>query len=118
MQLATIGYEGATLAQVLDTMRPYATGKLICVFGCGGDRDRGKRPLMGTIAAEKADVVIVTDDNPRSEEPASIRAAIMAAAPGAAFLAHAIRRLRVWNRWMFIKYIQARTRGGGGWVGG
>jgi UDP-N-acetylmuramoyl-L-alanyl-D-glutamate--2,6-diaminopimelate ligase len=71
------------LAQALDALRPYASGRLVCVFGCGGDRDRGKRPLMGAIAAEKADAVIVTDDNPRSEEPAAIRAAILAAAPGA-----------------------------------
>ena len=53
------------------------------VFGAGGDRDAGKRPMMGAIAAENADRVIVTDDNPRSEEPAAIRAAILAAAPGA-----------------------------------
>lgn len=71
------------LAHALDALRPYATGRLICVFGCGGDRDAGKRPIMGEIAARKADVVIVTDDNPRSENPASIRQAILAAAPGA-----------------------------------
>jgi UDP-N-acetylmuramoyl-L-alanyl-D-glutamate--2,6-diaminopimelate ligase len=70
------------LAAVLKTLRPYATGKLICVFGCGGDRDKGKRPLMGAIAAEAADIAIVTDDNPRSEDPAAIRAEVLAAAPG------------------------------------
>ena len=72
------------LAKALDALRPYASGELVVVFGCGGDRDAGKRPMMGAIAAEKADRVIVTDDNPRSEEPAAIRAAILAAAPGAA----------------------------------
>jgi UDP-N-acetylmuramoyl-L-alanyl-D-glutamate--2,6-diaminopimelate ligase len=71
------------LAKALDALRPYVTGKLVVVFGAGGDRDRGKRPLMGALAAEKADKVIVTDDNPRSENPAAIRAAILAAAPGA-----------------------------------
>jgi UDP-N-acetylmuramoyl-L-alanyl-D-glutamate--2,6-diaminopimelate ligase len=71
------------LAKALDALRPYVTGKLVVVFGAGGDRDRGKRPLMGAIAAEKADRVIVTDDNPRSEDPAAIRASIMATARGA-----------------------------------
>ena len=72
------------LKKALEALRPYARGKLIVVFGAGGDRDTGKRPLMGRIAAEGADRVIVTDDNPRSEKPEAIRAAILAAAPGAA----------------------------------
>ena len=71
------------LAKALSALRPYARGRLVVVFGAGGDRDAGKRPLMGTIAAENADQVIVTDDNPRSEDPAAIRAAILAAAPAA-----------------------------------
>jgi UDP-N-acetylmuramoyl-L-alanyl-D-glutamate--2,6-diaminopimelate ligase len=71
------------LEKALEALRPYARRKLIVVFGAGGDRDQGKRPLMGAIAAAKADAVIVTDDNPRSEDPAAIRAAILAAAPGA-----------------------------------
>ncbi|WP_054143874.1 UDP-N-acetylmuramoyl-L-alanyl-D-glutamate--2,6-diaminopimelate ligase [Bosea sp. AAP35] len=69
------------LAAVLSTLRGYATGRLICVFGCGGDRDTGKRPLMGQIAADLADIAIVTDDNPRSEDPAAIRAQVMAVSP-------------------------------------
>jgi UDP-N-acetylmuramoyl-L-alanyl-D-glutamate--2,6-diaminopimelate ligase len=71
------------LAKALDALRPYATGRLVTVFGAGGDRDRGKRPLMGAVAAAKADRVIVTDDNPRSEDAAAIRAAILAEARGA-----------------------------------
>jgi len=71
------------LAKALEALRPYVSGRLVVVFGAGGDRDRGKRPLMGAVAAAKADRVIVTDDNPRSEDAAAIRAAIMAAAPGA-----------------------------------
>jgi len=71
------------LAKALEALRPYVTGRLVVVFGAGGDRDTGKRPLMGAIAVEKADRVIVTDDNPRSEKPAAIRAAILVAAPGA-----------------------------------
>jgi len=83
--LAVIDYahKPEALAAVLDALRPFATGKLICVMGCGGDRDKGKRPLMGAVAAEKADVVIVTDDNPRTEQPEVIRAEILAATPGA-----------------------------------
>jgi UDP-N-acetylmuramoyl-L-alanyl-D-glutamate--2,6-diaminopimelate ligase len=68
---------------VLEALRPHARGRLIVVFGAGGDRDRAKRPLMGAAAVQGADLVFVTDDNPRNEEPAAIRAAILAAAPGA-----------------------------------
>lgn len=71
------------LANILKTLRPHTSGKLHVVFGAGGDRDKGKRPEMGKAAHELADVAIVTDDNPRSEDPATIRAAILAAAPGA-----------------------------------
>ncbi|MEM6665178.1 MAG: UDP-N-acetylmuramoyl-L-alanyl-D-glutamate--2,6-diaminopimelate ligase [Pseudomonadota bacterium] len=71
------------LGVVLDAVRPFASGRIIVVFGAGGDRDPGKRPLMGAIAVGKADRVIVTDDNPRTEDPASVRKAILEAAPGA-----------------------------------
>lgn len=71
------------LETVLNALRPHATGRLIVVFGAGGDRDRGKRPLMGGIAGRLADVAIVTDDNPRSEDPASIRAQVLAGYPDA-----------------------------------
>jgi UDP-N-acetylmuramoyl-L-alanyl-D-glutamate--2,6-diaminopimelate ligase len=71
------------LAKALQALRPYARRKLVVVFGAGGDRDAGKRPLMGAIATENADGVIVTDDNPRSENPHSIRAAILSTAKGA-----------------------------------
>lgn len=71
------------LEQVLKALRPHTSGKLVTVFGCGGDRDQGKRPIMGEIAARLSDSVIVTDDNPRSENPASIRAAILQGCPQA-----------------------------------
>lgn len=71
------------LEKCLEAVRPYTSGRLIVVFGCGGDRDAGKRPIMGEIAVRLADVAIVTDDNPRSEDPAEIRRQILAAAPGA-----------------------------------
>ncbi|MDE3038546.1 MAG: UDP-N-acetylmuramoyl-L-alanyl-D-glutamate--2,6-diaminopimelate ligase, partial [Pseudomonadota bacterium] len=67
------------LANILRTLRPHTQGKLHVVFGCGGDRDKGKRPEMGKIADELADNVIITDDNPRSENPGLIRAAILTA---------------------------------------
>jgi UDP-N-acetylmuramoyl-L-alanyl-D-glutamate--2,6-diaminopimelate ligase len=72
-------HKAEALETVLSTLRPFTAGRLWVVFGCGGDRDRAKRPMMGAIASRLADHVIVTDDNPRSEDPAAIRAAVMAA---------------------------------------
>ena len=72
-----------SLEKVLQALRPHTQNKLRVVFGCGGDRDKGKRPLMGQIAAALADDVTVTDDNPRTEDSAAIRKAILAAAKGA-----------------------------------
>jgi UDP-N-acetylmuramoyl-L-alanyl-D-glutamate--2,6-diaminopimelate ligase len=71
------------LANILQTLRPHTQGKLHVVFGCGGDRDKGKRPEMGEAAERLADAVIVTDDNPRSEDPAAIRKAVLTASPRA-----------------------------------
>jgi UDP-N-acetylmuramoyl-L-alanyl-D-glutamate--2,6-diaminopimelate ligase len=72
------------VATAIQALRPHVMGRLIAIVGAGGDRDAGKRPLMGAAAFEYADQVIVTDDNPRSEDPASIRAAVLEGAPGAA----------------------------------
>jgi UDP-N-acetylmuramoyl-L-alanyl-D-glutamate--2,6-diaminopimelate ligase len=71
------------LEAAIAALRPHVEGRLITVFGAGGDRDQGKRPDMGRVANALSDVVIVTDDNPRSEDPARIRADVMAGAPGA-----------------------------------
>lgn len=71
------------MENVLKSLRPFTSGRLVMVFGCGGDRDPGKRPIMGDIAKRLADLSIVTDDNPRTEDAATIRAAIMAACPDA-----------------------------------
>ena len=71
------------LATALRALRPHVMGRLVVVFGAGGDRDRGKRPLMGQAAADYADVAFVTDDNPRSEDPAAIRAEVMVGCPEA-----------------------------------
>lgn len=94
MQLAATRENGAAvfvdfahtpdaIATALTALRPHVMGRLIALIGAGGDRDRAKRPLMGRAAAEHADHVIVTDDNPRSEDPAGIRAAVIEGAPGA-----------------------------------
>jgi UDP-N-acetylmuramoyl-L-alanyl-D-glutamate--2,6-diaminopimelate ligase len=83
------------LETVLKAMRPHVEGRLWLVFGCGGDRDPGKRPMMGELAMRLADRIVVTDDNPRSEDPAAIRCQILAACPGAEEIgdrAEAIRR--------------------------
>lgn len=89
------------LETVLKALRPHATGRLIVVFGAGGDRDRAKRPLMGEVAGRLANVAIVTDDNPRSEDPASIRKSVREGCPGAleigdrrAAIRHAIGDMR------------------------
>jgi len=75
------------LETMLKAVRPHTAGKLHVVFGCGGDRDRGKRPMMGEIAARLADVAIVTDDNPRTEDAAFIRSEVMQGCPGATEIA-------------------------------
>ena len=71
------------IASALESIRPHAEGRVIAIIGAGGDRDRTKRPLMGKAAADAADVVIVTDDNPRNEDPADIRKAVLASCPNA-----------------------------------
>jgi UDP-N-acetylmuramoyl-L-alanyl-D-glutamate--2,6-diaminopimelate ligase len=75
------------LQTVLEALRPHTEGELICIFGCGGDRDKGKRPEMGKIANQFADHVIITDDNPRSEDAQTIRNEILAACPNATEIA-------------------------------
>jgi UDP-N-acetylmuramoyl-L-alanyl-D-glutamate--2,6-diaminopimelate ligase len=82
------------LENVLESVRPFTTGRVIIVFGCGGDRDKGKRPIMGEVAARLADVVIVTDDNPRSEIPEVIRSEIMAGAKGATEISDRAQAIR------------------------
>ncbi len=81
--LVDYAHKPEALEQALLALKPFVSGKLICIFGCGGDRDRAKRPIMGEIARRLADEIIVTDDNPRSEDPALIRQSILAACPGA-----------------------------------
>ena len=80
-------HTGDALEAAIAALRPHVEGRLITVFGAGGDRDQGKRPEMGAVAARLSDVVIVTDDNPRGEDPAKIRAEVLAGAPGASEIA-------------------------------
>jgi UDP-N-acetylmuramoyl-L-alanyl-D-glutamate--2,6-diaminopimelate ligase len=82
------------LENAITALRPYVTDRLHVVFGCGGDRDRGKRPLMGAIATRLADRSYVTDDNPRTENAAAIRAEIMVAAPGAVEIGNRAEAIR------------------------
>jgi UDP-N-acetylmuramoyl-L-alanyl-D-glutamate--2,6-diaminopimelate ligase len=82
------------LENAIAAMRPYVKNKLVVVFGCGGDRDRGKRPIMGEIAQRLADTVYVTDDNPRTEDAAAIRREIMAGCPGATEIGNRARAIR------------------------
>ena len=82
------------LENVLNSVRPFTTGRVVLVFGCGGDRDKGKRPIMGEIATRLADVVIVTDDNPRTEIASTIRSEILAAAPGATEIGDRAKAIR------------------------
>ena len=88
-------HKPGALEAVLTTLRPHAARQLAVIFGCGGDRDRGKRPMMGEIATRLADRVIVTDDNPRSEVPAAIRAEILVKAPGAIEVGDRAEAIRV-----------------------
>ena len=80
-------HKPAAVEAVLNTLRPHTEGKLVCLIGCGGDRDAGKRPIMGRIASGLSDLVVITDDNPRSEKPSAIRAAMMEGAPDATEIA-------------------------------
>ena len=91
--LAIVDYshKPAAVEGALQALRPLTKGRLIIVLGCGGDRDRAKRPIMGEVAARDADLLIVTDDNPRSEDPAAIRAAMFAGVPAA--LQHRVREV-------------------------
>ena len=93
--LVDYSHKPDALAAALAAARDLAEGRVLCVFGCGGDRDRGKRPVMGRIAADLADVAIVTSDNPRSEDPDAIIAEVAAGAAVGALEIEPDRRLAI-----------------------
>ncbi|HSZ28561.1 MAG TPA: cyanophycin synthetase, partial [Pseudonocardiaceae bacterium] len=84
LALVDYAHKPAAVAALLDAVRAQVPGRLLVVLGCGGDRDTAKRPLMGAEAARRADLLVVTDDNPRTEDPAAIRASILSGARGVA----------------------------------
>jgi len=105
LALVDYAHKPAAVAALLDAVRAQVPGRLLVVLGCGGDRDSGKRSLMGAEAARRADLLVVTDDNPRTEDPAAIRAAMLTGAAGgpaqvveiadrAAAIAHAVALAR------------------------
>ncbi|MGH3833390.1 MAG: UDP-N-acetylmuramoyl-L-alanyl-D-glutamate--2,6-diaminopimelate ligase [Pseudonocardiaceae bacterium] len=108
LALVDYAHKPAAVAALLDTVRTQVLGRILVVLGCGGDRDTAKRPLMGAEAARRADLLVVTDDNPRTEDPAAIRAAILAGARGVA----GSSVVEIGDRAEAIAYALARARPG------
>jgi UDP-N-acetylmuramoyl-L-alanyl-D-glutamate--2,6-diaminopimelate ligase len=107
LALVDYAHKPAAVAALLDAVRAQVPGRLLLVLGCGGDRDRTKRPLMGAQAARRADLLVVTDDNPRTEDPAAIRASMLTgAAVGSAEV------VEIGDRAEAIAYAVSRARPG------
>jgi len=109
LALVDYAHKPAAVAALLDAVRGQVPGRLLVVLGCGGDRDRAKRPLMGAEAARRADLLVITDDNPRTEDPAAIRAAMLSGTPGG----HA-EVVEIPDRAAAIAYAVAQARSGDG----
>ncbi|MDQ3761851.1 MAG: UDP-N-acetylmuramoyl-L-alanyl-D-glutamate--2,6-diaminopimelate ligase [Actinomycetota bacterium] len=108
LALVDYAHKPAAVAALLDAVRAQVPGRVLVVLGCGGDRDKAKRPLMGAEAARRADLLVVTDDNPRTEDPAGIRASILAGARGVA----ATSVVEIGDRAEAIAYAVTRARPG------